>query len=186
MASSSRRIFCVEGAWSPRLTDRESVLPLLTFVRGLTGLNYIHRYVDTVEGFEAVVKKWPQSQYERFSIGYFAFHGGPGALSFGRKWLELEDLAELLEGQCAGKVIYFGSCSVLDVEPERVETFLKATKLKAVCGYRKDVDWFESASFDLLLMERLINAAHVGTALRQLGEWHGDFVHRLGFKAYTS
>jgi hypothetical protein len=180
-----RRIFCIEGAWSSNLTTEESVLPLLTFVRGLTGIPYIHRYVDTPEAFKDLVKRWPQKQYEKHSIGYFGFHGTEGTIHFRHKnKLTLEQVAEALDGRGKGKLMYFGSCSVLNVQNERIEDFLRTSRLRAVCGYRNEVDWFESAAFDLLLFERLINAGSFPVALRQMVEWHQDFVHRLGFKYF--
>jgi hypothetical protein len=180
-----RRVFCVEGAWSSKLTQEESVLPLLTFVRGLTGIPYIHRYVDTPDAFKDLLKRWPQKQYDKYSIGYFGFHGTEGAIHFRHKnRLTLEQVAEVFQGRGKGKLMYFGSCSVLNVPNEQIDEFLKKTKLRAVCGYRSEVDWFESAAFDLLLIERLTNAGSFPVALKQMVERHQDFVHRLGFKYF--
>jgi hypothetical protein len=148
-------IFCVEGGWSSRLTDNDSVLPLLTFIRGNGEVPFIHRYVETVDALESLLSKWPQKQYERYSLGYLGFHGSPGILHLGRRRVSLEMLATMLGTSAAGKFLYVGSCGVLDVEQDRLRAFVRATRLRGIAGYRADVDWFESSAFDLLLFDAL-------------------------------
>jgi hypothetical protein len=58
----SKGIFCVEGGWSAKLTDNDSVLPLLTFIRGNGEVPFIHRYVETVDALEYLLRKWSQKQ----------------------------------------------------------------------------------------------------------------------------
>lgn len=86
-------IFCVEGGWSNRLTDNDSVLPLLTFIRGNGEVPFIHRYVETVDALELLLGKWSQKQYARYSLGYLGFHGSPGVLHLSRQKVTIDQLA---------------------------------------------------------------------------------------------
>ncbi len=58
----------------------------------------------------------------------------------------------------AGKVIYLGSCATLHVSNDRMEEFLDATGAAAVCGYTRNVDWFASGAFDIMLLSALARA----------------------------
>lgn len=174
-------IFCVEGGWSQRLTATDSVLPLLHYLRGLEAIgSFAHRYVDTTEGLLDAVKRWGQKQYSHLQLGYFGFHGEPGLVRLGRKQVTLDELSDVLAGRCAGRVIYFGSCSVLGDE-EGAERFLRKTKARALAGYRQEVDWFESSAFDLLLIDALTYYQRLPYAERWLVETYPDLVNRLGF-----
>jgi len=148
-------IFCLEGDWSNNLTDKSSVKPVLDLLENVNGTNVIHRNVGTKEELSYYSSKWIQKKYDKFQVGYFAFHGEPGTLKLGGASVAIEEIGELLEGKCAGKIIYFGSCSVLSIPEDRLNEFKKITKAKSVCGYNKDVDWIMSSAFDLLLFDAL-------------------------------
>ena len=146
-------IFCLEGDWSNDLTDRSTVRPILELLGNYNKTRMIYRNVGTKEELYYYSNKWMLKKYQDLKIGYFAFHGEPGALKIGTKSISIEEIGELLEGQCKGKIVYFGSCSVLSIPESRIEEFKKQTKAKCVCGYRKDVDWIMSCAFDLLLFD---------------------------------
>lgn len=178
------RIFCVEGGWSSRLTNRASVRGLLAHPENVGQIRYTHRQADTVDNVLGYLKRWPQAQYRDYSLGYLGFHGSPGQLHIGRRKLTLEELGAALEGQCAGKTIYFGSCSVLGVPKRRVEGFRRQVRARCVAGYEKDVSWFESSAFDLLLFEALTHYRRIDAVDRWLRKEYIGFVRRLGFKMY--
>jgi hypothetical protein len=175
-------IFCVEGGWSSKLTSEASVLPLLEFLRSVGQIRFVHDEVHTLDAFAYVVDKWPQRQYASYSIGYFGFHGVPGSLLLGRRKITLEDMAEQLRGRCAGKIIYFGSCRVIDVPKKRLEDFRRITKARAVAGYEEDVDWFESAAFDLVLFDALTRYKHLDATERWITQRYGRTAKQLGFR----
>jgi hypothetical protein len=160
------------------------VLPLLTFIRGNGEVPFIHRYVETLDAFRAVIRKWPQKQYARYSLGYLGFHGSPGTIHLGRQKVSLEDLGEMLDGCGEGRVLYLGSCGVLDVDRDRVSDFLRRTKLRAVVGYRDDVDWFESSAFDLLLLDSLIRYERPTGAENWLRRRVPDLMGNLGCRFF--
>jgi hypothetical protein len=175
-------IFCVEGGWSPKLTDKSSVRPLLEYLEGVGQIRFLHDNVRTVSELVHLIRLWPQRQYQRYSIGYFGFHGVPGRLRIGRQFITLDELAEEMNGSSAGKTIYFGSCSVLDLKRREIEEFRRATKARCVAGFDRDIDWHESAAFDLILFEALTYYRRIDAVDRWLRENYGSLVRRLGFR----
>jgi hypothetical protein len=168
--------------WSSRLTDRSSVLPVLDLLERQGVIDFIYRDAGTVGELEHYLDKWLQKQYDRFGIGYLAFHGEPGALKVGRSRVSLEDLAETIDGRGAGRVLYFGSCATLDWPRKELEEFVRVTKLRAVCGYLEDVDWIESAAFEVLLIEALSYYKRIDAVDRWMKKNHAGFCRRLRYK----
>src|SRR5689334_16980217 len=127
-------IFCLEGMWSPRLTDQTSMKPLLEMLEDHKKVRFVHWRVTSVAELEARAAQWPQRQYARYSLGYFGFHGTPGRLLIGRQHIDLDGLGDMLAGRCSGKTIYFGSCGVLGVKPAEVERFRRRIRARCVIG----------------------------------------------------
>jgi hypothetical protein len=172
-------VFCIEGGWSRHLADRSSVRPLLELLENQGCVTFIHRDAGTPGEFEFYLNKWVQRGYDRYALAYFAFHGDPGGLWIGRYWYTLEKLAELLRGRCAGLVLYFGSCSTLDIDDDELAWFRRVTKARAVCGYNADVDWLESAAFELLLIQAVTRYKRINAGFEWLERSYGDLVDRL-------
>lgn len=177
-------VFCVEAAWSPRLTDRTSVLPLLETLERVGAVRSIHDKVHTRDEFLGLVRRWSQRQYDDYKLGYLVGHGSSGTIHVGRRRITLEDLADELAGKLQGKTVHFGSCSIFDVEQEAIEEFRRLTNAKAVCGYTEDVDWLESAAFDLLLCHGLTCWTKSDAVDRFLQRSAGGLYEELGFEYY--
>lgn len=176
-------IFCLEGAWDPKLTDPSTVRPLLELLAGRKEIKFIHKDVATVNELQHYLNKWLQTQYESFSVGFLAFHGTRGKLSLGRRQVTLEMLAEFIGGRGSGRILHFSSCSTLDTDEEdEIRQFLKRTKLKAVCGYRSDVEWLESAAFEVLLVEALAYYRRVDAVSNFLWKDYPNLCKRLDFR----
>ncbi len=146
MVSSSRRgIFCVEGAWSSKLTDPATVRPLLELLKVMDVADFIHRQVETGDTLLDLARRWGQKQHARFPIGYFAFHGAPGTICLGSgREVDLEAFAGALVGRAEGKVCCFGSCSLLKVAEAEVIRLFRPTGVQAVVGYDRPIGWVES------------------------------------------
>lgn len=179
-AKSLPGIFCLEGSWNKRIDDRASVLPTLDMLERLGIASYVHRDVGTEEELYMYLSKWAQAGYRKYGILYFAFHGVKGGIVVGRGTVTLDDLTDRLGGKAVGRVIYFGSCSLMR-DREGVEEFHRATKAKIVCGYTKRVDWVDSAAFDLLLLRSLSSDARIDARVNRLRSDYGELVNRLGF-----
>lgn len=153
-------------------------------MRDMEKARLIHEEVHTVDAFNSVVSRWAQKQYDTYSIGIFAFHGDPGVLWLGRRKIELEDLAELLRGKCAGRVIHFDSCGVLDVPKRRIDAFRKTTGARCVTGYTENVDWYQSTALTILLLAALTSWKHMDAVERHLLREHRGLSRMLGFKMH--
>jgi len=177
-------VFCLEGEWTSNLASRSTVRPLLELLEGQQIIKYIHRDVSTVEELRHLLDRWPQRQYKDYTLGYFAFHGTEGSLSIGRSSYTLDDIADAVRGRLAGKIVYFGSCSTIDVDEDDLRSFQRATKARAVCGFTEDVDWLESAAFEMLVIDSIASYSRIDAPFKMLEKEHAGFVDRLGFAAY--
>lgn len=178
-------IFCVEGDWSSDMADRASVLDMLEMLETVDGIPYIHEHVaDSIDAFEGALKKWKLKKYAQYSIGYFAFHGKPGKLMLGRHPVPLKKIAELLKDSCAGRTLYFGSCSVLKIEEDVALKFLADTGAEAVVGFTRDVSWLASAALDLILLEALAVNRDEAKVEKWLRQEYGALARHLGLRMY--
>jgi hypothetical protein len=121
-------------------------------------------------------------------------HGAPGRVSVGgrKKHVSLAKLVERRKRDdpedwefsvnLSKKTVYLGSCSTMRNQAD-IKEFRRLTGARMVCGYTKDVDWMESAAFELLLLNRLAANANPVEALRPLFRDHRGLIKRLGFSA---
>ena len=177
-------IFCVEGQWHRSLTDRSSVLPMLDLLERLGRASFIHKDVATEEELSYFLGRWTEARYSRFRVGYFAMHGEAQTLSMtDRCSVSLDSVAEVLKGACAGKRLYFASCSVLRAPQQVLSRFLETTGAAMLCGFTRDIDWIESAAFELGLLGHLVNGERVDAAERAMRSkrW-APLAEHLGFR----
>ena len=161
-------IFCLEGHWWG-VKDTTTVEPVLRLLETLSGFNTSYRRYDvaTREEFDFYLKKWCGASFNNFPILYLGFHGDAGEIFVGEgraSAFPLEDLAECLAGRCKGRVVHLGSCGTVGVHGRRLKKFLNLTGALAVCGYTKQVDWLESAAFDILVLGGLQNESFLRTS----------------------
>ena len=175
-------IICLEGEWSSKLTDTSTVHPILELLAHQQQIKFIHKDVGTLDELDHYLNKWLQKQYAEYNIGYLAFHGDPGGIWLGRKRVDLETITEIIDRRGSGRILHFGSCSTLDIPPRHIKQFLADTKVKAVCGYREDVGWLESAAFEVLLVEALTYYRRVDAAYNYLRKNYSNLCRRLQFK----
>jgi len=176
-------VMCLEGEWTRDLTDHSSVRPSLELLERLEVIDFAHRDVATVPELTEYLNRWTLKKHQRYGVLYLAVQGSPGPVMIGDSRLSLDDLAVPLERRCRGRVIYFGRCSSIDLEDQTLDAFLRRTRARAVCGYSTEVDWGESAAFDLLLLGSLARYKRIDAPFRYLDRQHGQFVKRLRFKA---
>ncbi|GIF67708.1 hypothetical protein Ais01nite_57430 [Asanoa ishikariensis] len=177
-------IFCVEGQWHRSLTDKSSVLPTLDMLNRLKRCAYIHKDVATAEELRYFLTRWTEQRYASFRVGHFAMHGEAKQLFVNdRIRVGLDEIAETLEGRCEGRRLYFGSCSVLRAPDAILEDFLHTTGAAMLCGYTREVDWVESAAFELVLLDHLANGERVDAAERTMRSrrW-APLAEHLGFR----
>ncbi|WP_281871946.1 DUF6642 family protein [Brachybacterium paraconglomeratum] len=181
-------IFCLEGEWDSDITRRLSVRPVLELLEHLEVAQWIHRDVATRAEFTYYLGKWVSEDYDGFGVLWLAMHGDSAAVSLSGDEdgdIELDELEEILKGACAGKVIYFASCSTLKEDPKRLQQFARRTGARAVIGYRKDVGWAEAAAFELLLLQELVTRVRSNGIFKRLQDDHPVLAKRLGLVVAT-
>jgi hypothetical protein len=179
-------IFCLEGEWTNSLTSTLSVRPQLEMLvpHGISAVP-IHRDVATREELFYYLDKWLQPGYERYTVGYLAFHGEESCIGLGQEEVTLDELADSLGERARGRVLYFGSCGTLAAPDGVLHDFVLRTGVKAICGYTKEVEWLYAAAFDFILLPLLLRRRYLKTVYRTLADEHVGFVHGLGFRLVT-
>jgi len=151
-----KKIFCIEGNWNPRLSDRASVRPVLELLEVNSDIGYIYKDCSTEEELYYLLERWQQKAYADYKILYLAFHGEPGRILIDTKHkVSLDQLGDNLCCRTHRRIIYFGACSVLRVDKRIIKRFMRAAGVRAVCGYTTDVDWIPSTALDLIAMNEL-------------------------------
>ena len=152
-------VFAFEGDWHEDLTKKDSIRPTLETLRDVQKVSFVHRRIGTAEELKYYLERWLGGEgagiYDDYLIGYFAFHGEQGLISPGEGRVSLDQIAIWMNGRAQGRTLYFGSCSTLDLETKRIKRFLRSTKARAVVGFTRDVDWLQTAAFDLILLDAL-------------------------------
>lgn len=177
-------IFCVEGDWSSSLTARASVRELLQILENVAGIDYVHHHVDSPEGLFDILRRWSQKRYARYGLGYFAFHGRPGSIQIGRQLVSLDQLGDAMQNALAGKIVYFGSCSVLRAPTPQLDAFCAVTGSPCVVGFTREVDWVASAALDLILLQAIAVKRDADAAKEGLERDFGGLARHLGLRVY--
>ena len=180
-------IFTFEGDWEPDLKDKSSIRPNLETLRDAYGIKFIHRQIGTPGELRYYVEKWLKKgtgNYHHYWVGHFALHGSPGKIwpgaGEGKVGVSFSKLQGWINGGAKGRVIFFDSCSTIDISDKKIQTFLDSTKARAVVGFTKEVDWLESAAFELLVLDALAYFNSPKDAEAHLKKKYGNFVEDLG------
>ncbi len=158
MALRKKGIYCLEGLWDHRnIRNKSTVLPILDLLEKKGYCNYMHHDCATRPEIEFYLNKWKSKTInDKYPILYLAFHGEKGCILLTPKdKFTLHELAEFLGEKCSGKIIYFGSCSTLNIDTRIIKNFLVKTGALAAIGYKSEVDWIQSTACDLLVFEAL-------------------------------
>lgn len=151
-------VFCVEGQWHDDLAERGSVLPTLDLLERLGSIRYIHRDTATPQELRYFLERWLSRKYTAYEVGFFALHGAPTQLSLSDSHtVGLAEIASWMSGRCEGKRLYFGSCSALKASDITLGEFLRESKVEMLCGFTKDIDWIESAAFETVVLNAMVN-----------------------------
>jgi len=181
-----RNVLCLEGEWSDSLRDRSTVDHTLKLLEGLRVVRKFQRKEVRVEkDLRNLLSKWSQKSYGDFGILYLAFHGAPGKICLGKESVELEAIAEPLKGRCHGRIIHFSSCSTLGVDRRRLTRLLRTTQAKLIGGYRGDVDWLDTAAFEIMLLRDFqwrSTAKGIDDYVRKHHAVAGNLGRRLGWR----
>lgn len=148
---------------------------------------FLHHRCATVEEFQFSISRWRNKTFhKKYPLLYLGFHGHPGLIQVGKQSITLNDLAHLLEDKCEGVVIHFGCCSTLDIDKRLLQSFMQKTRSVAVMGYKEEVPWLLSSSFEILLLESLSNHPFDSKGIKQIHkqvmEEYGNQARKLDFR----
>ena len=151
-------VFCIETVWD-RETNR-SCRPLLEMMHACWGMDFVHRNAVTRDEFFRHLRTWAGSPEGEYSILYLGYHGSSGEI-----WLDgieesavenrvtVTDICNGIDYWCQNSVIHFGSCGTID--EQHAKELFDRTGVSGVSGYRTDVEWIQSAAFELMYLELL-------------------------------
>ncbi|KAA0208082.1 MAG: hypothetical protein OZ913_06050 [Ignavibacteriaceae bacterium] len=153
----SKGIYCVEGLWETDIKNKATVLPMLELLEKRGICKFIYHDCATRHELEFYLKKWKRKSIsDKYPILYLTFHGDPGEITISPNEIyTLEDLGEFLRNKCYGKIVYFGSCSTLDLNKKTIKNFLSKINAIATIGYKTDVEWIKSTACDLLVFDAI-------------------------------
>lgn len=175
-------VLCLEGDWEESLESRLSVESALRLLERAELIRLIHRDIGTYAEFEYYVDRWLDGELKGYDFAYFGFHGTANTLCVGGRDVSLAALAELIDGRCTGKTLYFASCRGLAAADETLMAFCKQTRARAVAGYTRNIDWVEAAVFELLMVSDLTYSANMKSAYYRLRKEHPELTKKLGFR----
>ena len=198
MAKSSelRGVFCIETPVWFGDTDKRSMRPMLQWLHDVYGTPFLYRDAISLEEFYRYLGMWgemkcgPAGEDEQYPILILAYHGDidgiwvtdqqPGEIETEDEdespLVQLQDIAEFLDGRCKNKVVHFASCSTISVSNSTIGEFLETTGASAVSGYAEEVDWTWSMAFDLLYLQAIQEAPYKYLSPKLMKEKVSDYL----------
>lgn len=180
MPRRKRNIGCLESLWNNTTENRLNVLPILDVISKQWFVKFSHFSCNTRCELQYNLELLRKRNY---GILYLAFHGSPGRLRLHGDVVTLDDLAEMMGRRFKNWIIHFGCCSTLRYE-STIQTFVEQTGISMATGYRRDVDWIESTTLEMLLFQNFQRFDSAKVAVRNLMEKHAGLVELTGFRSY--
>lgn len=185
MPTPQNGIVCFEGAWRQRLDSLESIEPALRCIESLGLASVIHKDVATDSELVHYVDQWLGRNGQampRYRMGMFAFHGDRRTICLGAEDIDLDRLAEIINGRAGGRVLYLGGCAVLALPDQELIDFCRSTGAKGVVGYTKDVEMLETVAFELMLIRATLQGSSFRPIYNRLVRDHPNWTKRLGLR----
>ena len=175
---SRKGVFCLETDRWYGQKAQHTVEPILQLIQKISGAKYERHDVATSAEFKYCLARYLRPGYKNYPILYLGFHGWHADEAEDDAHVELSDktkitlnqLEEWIDGRCKDRLIYFGSCGVMQTHGKRLHRFIKNTGAVAVMGYKEEVDWLESSTFDMLALGQLQNAAFRKNSIRKFAD----------------
>ncbi len=177
-------MLCLEGDWEKSIDSRLSVEPALQLLERNAQIRLIRRGVSTLGELQHHVDKWLGRGLTGYDLAFFGFHGSARTLHLGEVELSLDDLAVIIGGRGAGKILYLASCNVMTAKPDVLQHFCANTGIKGLVGYTRNVKWIEAAAFELLLVSTLTRSkgTRIKPAFDRIVREYPDMAERLGLR----
>jgi len=180
--SHIKNIACLESLWDEDIENRLSVSPILELVSKMDGVKYTYLTCSTIE--ELKYNLTLLKRKKGYGILYLAFHGSLGKIILAESPIDIETLATFMGKGFKDWIVHFGSCGTIDVGKDRIKNFIKATDVSMVLGYKKEVDWIDSAALDLLILDWLQEYKDMLKFWKMLKSDYKDLILITGLKAF--
>jgi len=177
-----KNIACVESLWDGNIESRLSVVPLLELASRVDDVRFSYLTCNTEEELKYNLGKLKHKR--GYGILYLSCHGRPGELVLDQQGIEIEKLAQYMAHGFASWVVHFGSCATINIPQARISRFIATTKVSMVVGYKKDVDWIDSAAIDLVLFDRLQEYRHMDRFWTVFKRRYRDLIGVTGLRAF--
>ena len=195
-ANELRGIFCIETAGWFGDTDPMSMRPMLQWLHDVYDMPFLHRDASTKDELFRYLDIWgdmragSQGDNRQYPILILSYHGDASGIWLSGEgeddheddvddssFVQLDEIADFLEGRCENKVIHFASCSTINVSNMEIGEFLEKTNASAVSGYSQEVEWTWSMAMDLLYLEMIqtVKFKYLNpTRMREVSDWLKD------------
>ncbi|MBS9525940.1 hypothetical protein KI659_18105 [Litoribacter alkaliphilus] len=180
-------IFSLEGEWEGTLKSKNTIEPTLEFLQHAYKIKFIHRRVALKEDLIYYLDQAVKAKYSNYNLIHLAFHGSSKEIwmADNKSSVGLEELAERYEGRFKGRTVHFGSCKTLKASPAELEYFLKMTEAELVSGYTVDVDFIDSAIFEIAYFTWMQEYKQKWRVPIKLKDEYPLLFERLGFVALS-
>lgn len=165
-----RNIYCLEGNWNKNPRSHQSVKPMLELLRTFANIKYVYYKCDTKDEFFYRLQQFTKGAYKNYSVLYLAFHGKPNRIEVEKQYITLKEIATVLEGKLATKIVHFGSCYTLRTSEKNIQNFIVTTNCQFISGYRKYVDYIDACAFELLYFDLLQENSYTKYVFRAINK----------------
>lgn len=180
-ATQEKFIYCLEGNWNKHPKSNQSIKPILDLLYSFSKVKYIYHKCPTKEDFIKGLETFTQKRYSNYTVLYIAYHGCRNRICFGNEYITLKEIANVLEGKLNGKIIHFGSCSTLNTSEKNITDFITRTGCSFISGYKKDVEYINSAAFELGYFDSLQHHKSINKIWKQMLASYFPLVANLHF-----
>ena len=177
-----KHVACLESFWTYNVENRLSVGPVLELLGKSNGTRSVILTCNTIDELKfnlEIVK-----HMKEYRILCLAFHGYPGGICLPDLHIDMETLASFMGKDFRNWVIFFDSCRTINVGKDRIFDFISATEAKMVIGYKREVNWLDSAALDLLILNWLQLYKDMRKFWKRFRRVYGDMVGHSGLDVY--
>lgn len=184
-----KKIFAIEADWEGSAHKQSSILPMLQCINGIYPMvKYIFRTANTKEELKYCLTKFKQISKKNgdYCALIFSGHGSPGNIKFGKEFITIEQLTELVDKVGTrlfdGHLVHFDACSVMKNSDKELKEFIHITGASLVTGFNKDIDFIESLALEMIFIDYLRGNKPL-SAYNKAKKNHAELCKRTGFIA---
>lgn len=178
-------IYCLEFVTDSERAGDSPLYPWLEELALRYQISSVHQHFDDIERLEERLQTlfYEDRNFQHYQLLYLWAEGSGDGLQIGPYWYTWEELAELLEGKLAGKILHFGNTLMLDLDSEQIQYFLDLTRARGLSGYRHRLP-VSSTILDAPYFAMAQEIDDVIELTENLLDKHANWATQLGFTMY--